>query len=437
MISHDRTFLRNLSNKTYWIDRTIVRRLSAGFSQFSDWAEKVLEVEETRNHQLNQQIVRETRWLREGLTARRKRNTGRIRKLLTLRKEKSEQLKNPTQTELSLKQTIRSGELVLEASAIFKNFVGDDGREAIIVRDFSTIVRRQDRIGLIGKNGVGKTTLLRTLIGDLTPDKGRVRIGQGVEIVYFDQKRETLNELITPWKFLCPGGGDTVEFGGKSLHVISYLRYFLFEEKQAKSPIGALSGGEKNRLLLAYLFCQNHNLLIMDEPTNDLDIETLELLEEVLSEYDGTIIVVSHDRDFLDKIVTSIICMEEDGRITEHVGGFNDYLVQRVATNASIPKPVKKKKSYVTKSYSPKANIKLSYQDERELQKLPAEILNLESEIDDLRQILSDVDLFKRDPKYFVSTTDRLTAATERLNNAENRWLDLELLREQLSTRKT
>ena len=337
LISHDRAFLRKLSNRTYWIERAKVRRNGTGFSDFADWADKVLEDEETENRRMDKKIAEETRWLREGLTARRKRNMGRVRGLLGMRQEKVERMKRQGTVQFTLKETDRSGQLVLEALDISKRYTTDDGRDTVIAEHFSSLVRRRERIGFIGRNGAGKTSLLRMLIGSEKPDSGRVRIGFGVETVYFDQKRESLNPDTTPWATLCPGGGDTIEIGGRPRHVVSYLRDFLFEERQATSPVRTLSGGERNRLLLARLFSQKHNLVVLDEPTNDLDVETLELLEEVLSDYDGTILLVSHDRDFLDRVVTSTVVVDGGGEIQEYVGGYSDYLRQRPEQVAPTP----------------------------------------------------------------------------------------------------
>ena len=437
LISHDRAFLRKLSNRTYWVDRTIVRRHSSGFSDFADWADKVMEDEETEGRRLDKKIAEETRWLREGLTARRKRNMGRVRQLLGMRREKVEKLKRQGSVQFTLKETDRSGQLVLEALDISKRYItdgsGDNAAETVIAERFSTIVRRRDRIGFIGRNGAGKTSLLRMLIGTEAPDQGRVRIGFGVETVYFDQKRESLNPDSTPWAMLCPGGGDTVEIGGRPRHVVSYLRDFLFEERQATSPIRTLSGGERNRLLLARLFSKKHNLVVLDEPTNDLDVETLELLEEVLSEYDGTILLVSHDRDFLDRVVTSTIAVEGDGEIVEYPGGYSDYLSQR--PDPEVPARARRAE---TKPAAPAAararqrQAKLGYKEQRELDRLPDRIAALEAEIAAARETLSDAGLYSRDAKAFTRTSERLAAAAAELEAAEESWLDLEARREAL-----
>ncbi|MDG2286953.1 MAG: ATP-binding cassette domain-containing protein [Alphaproteobacteria bacterium] len=434
LISHDRAFLRKLSNRTYWIDRAKVRRNSTGFSDFADWAEKVLEDEETENRRMDKKIIEETRWLREGLTARRKRNMGRVRQLQGMRQDKGERLKRAGNVQFTLKETERSGQLVLEALDISKRYTTQDERETIICDHFSTLVRRRERIGFIGRNGAGKTSLLRMLIGTEQPDRGRVRIGFGVETVYFDQKRESLNPDTTPWATLCPGGGDTVEIGGRPRHVVSYLRDFLFEERQATSPVKTLSGGERNRLLLARLFSQKHNLVVLDEPTNDLDVETLELLEEVLSEYDGTILLVSHDRDFLDRVVTSTVVVEGGGEIQEYVGGYSDYLRQRpVPLAPELERAARgKSDSQADKTQKKAQPAKLSYKEQRQLDGLLEAIRQLEVEISSLRETFADPGLYSRDPKGFARTSERLAAAAAELEAAEERWLELEARREAL-----
>jgi len=434
LISHDRTFLSKLSNRTYWIDRGEVRRNSEGFAAFPDWADKVLADEEATQRRINKQIAEETRWLREGLTARRKRNMGRVRALLGMRRERAERIKRPGLVNLSVGDAESGGQLVIEANHISKSFPLPDGGEKKIATDFSTIVRRGDRIGLVGANGAGKTTLLKMLIGEEKPDKGRIRVGFGVETVYFDQYREKLDGEATLWSTLCPGGGDTIFVHGKPKHVVSYLRDFLFDERQARAQVKNLSGGERNRLLLAKLFAAPHNLLVLDEPTNDLDIETLDLLQEVLADYDGTIILVSHDRDFLDRVVTQIIAVEGDGRIEEFVGGFSDYAALRrreAPEAASAPKKKDSKPAAQAVKPAP-AKTKLSYKDQRALEMLPGKIEKLGEEIAALEAKLADPDLFTKDPDSFQKTSERLAAAQAELDAAETQWLELEEMREDL-----
>ena len=434
LISHDRTFLSRLSNRTYWIDRGDVRRNSEGFAAFADWADKVLADEEATRHRIDKQIAEETRWLREGLTARRKRNMGRVRTLLGMRRARAERTKRTGLVTLSVGDAETGGQLVIEANHISKSYTQPGGGRKVIAQDFSTIIKRGDRIGLVGANGAGKTTLLKMLIDQEKPDKGRVRVGFGVKAVYFDQYRETLDGEATLWSTLCSGGGDTVFVHGKPKHVVSYLRDFLFEERQARTQVKTLSGGERNRLLLAKLFAAPHNLLVLDEPTNDLDIETLDLLQEVLAEYEGTIILVSHDRDFLDRVVTSIIAVEGDGKIEEFVGGFSDYAAFRKTETevAAAPKKRVARPTAPTAEKPSQPRAKLSYKDQRALDTLPNVIDTLGAEIKTLGNELANPDLFIRDPKRFKLASTRLQAARAELDEAENRWLELEELRESL-----
>jgi ABC transport system ATP-binding/permease protein len=433
IISHDRAFLRRLANRTLWLERGQLHRLNEGIDAFPDWAEKLIADEEVQAHKLNRQIAEETRWLREGLTARRKRNMGRVRGLLDLRRERAERIKRPEGMKIDAGEASRSGSLVMEAIGLSKRFTDERGVEKTVADNVSFTVRRKDRIGIIGPNGAGKTTLLRMLLGQEEPDSGRVKTGFGVETIYFDQKREQLNPADTLWSTLCPGGGDSVEIHGKKKHVVSYLRDFLFADRQATAKVATLSGGERNRLLLAKLFAQSHNLMILDEPTNDLDVETLDLLQEEVSDYDGTVLLVSHDRDFLDRTVTSIIAVEGEGRIREYVGGYQDYLAERRRTEKPAEAAAVKTAKAKPAPEKPRTrSTKMSYKDGRELELLPERIAKLEAEIARLGEELADADLFSRDPKTFQTKSARLVAAQEELAAAEDRWLELEALKEEL-----
>ena len=430
LISHDRTFLSRLTNRTYWIERGRIYRRPSGFPGFTEWADKILADEEGQQHKLNRKIAEETRWLREGLTARRKRNEGRVTRLLALRRNKAERLKRPGLVNLDIGRADSGGALVIEANAISRRFAAPDGGEKIIADQFSLTVRRGDRIGLIGRNGAGKTSLLKMLIGQDKPDRGRVRIGFGVETVYFDQKRESLNPDDTLWSSLCPGGGDTVYVRDRPRHVASYLRDFLFRDRQITAKVKTLSGGERNRLLMAKLFAATHNLLVLDEPTNDLDIETLDLLQDELARYDGTILLVSHDRDFLDRVVTSVVAVEGDGVIDEYAGGYDDYLRQRPAPAAA---PMRRKTPAPKPAAGPKTKAtKLSFKETRELEQLPARLAELEDDMVKLRKLLADPDFFSRDPLNFERATTRLSAAETEHATGEERWLELEMRREAL-----
>lgn len=320
VISHDRRFLTNVSRTTFWLDRGTMRRNNKGFGSFEDWQDQVIEQEIIAQKYLNKKIAEETEWLHKGVTARRKRNMGRLRRLQQLRQERREQIRQVGSVNMDIENTAWRSKLVIESKHLCKAF-----GERIIVNDFSAKIIRGNKIGIVGPNGAGKTTLIKLLTKKLEPDSGFVRIGKNLEEAYFDQNRFSLDPSKTLWQTLCDEG-DHIWVRGSYRHVVAYLKDFLFTPEQAKAPVAALSGGEKNRLMLAKVLAQPSNFLLLDEPTNDLDMDTLDLLQEMLSDYDGTILIVSHDRDFLDKIVTSIIYMKGDGKVEEYVGSYSDLL---------------------------------------------------------------------------------------------------------------
>ncbi len=430
VISHDRRFLETVSRQTLWLDRGLVRRAEFGFAGFPAWQEETEAAEDAELERMDTRLKSELHWLARGVTARRKRNMGRLRALQGLRKERAQrkqsQIDAGRQAKLAAEAGEQSGRLVIEADTVVKRF-GDK----VVADGFSTRIMRGDRVGLIGPNGAGKTTLLRLLTGDLAPDSGTVRLGTNLEPAYFDQRRDRLDPEMSVWDTLTDKRGDNVWVRGRPQHVVGYMKDFLFSEAQARTPVKALSGGERNRLLLAKILARTSNLLILDEPTNDLDMDTLDLLEEVLADYEGTLLVVSHDRDFLDRLVTSVIAVEGDGEVREYVGGYSDYLQQRPRRE----EPKAEARTAAPKVERPKAATKLSYKDQRELDELPTRLDRLAAEIARLEAELADPGLYARDSARFDAAAARLDAAREELERAEERWLELETLREELGAR--
>ena len=428
VISHDRMFLSNVSQTTFWLDRGILRRNNKGFKFFEEWQEQCIDQEIIEQKYLNKKIEEETEWLHKGVTARRKRNMGRLRRLQQLRQERKEQIKQVGSIDLEIQNTEFRSKLVIEAKHVCKSFQGRD-----IVKDFSTRIIKGNKIGIVGPNGAGKTTLIKLLTKRLEPDSGFVRMGKNLEEAYFDQNRITLDPKKTLWKTLC-GEGDHIWVRGHYRHVVAYLKDFLFKPEQAQCPVSALSGGEKNRLMLAVALAKQSNFLVLDEPTNDLDMDTLDLLQEVLMEYDGTILLVSHDRDFLDRVVSSIIYMKGDGTVVEHAGSYSD-LLEKLKS-----KPIKEDKKQVGKvlekvvSESSKKATKLSYNQQRLLDVLPKTIENLTTEIKQIEDELSDANLYTQNPDKFDKLSKRLNEAQTEKDNAENQWLEIQLLKDELDT---
>ena len=429
LISHDRRFLENLSRVTLWLDRGQTKRLDAGFARFEEWRDQMLKTEETELHKLDRRIASETQWLRKGVTARRKRNQGRLRALYDLRDKRQKHRRAEGNIAMAASDAAASGKRVIEAKNISKAF-GD----LSVIQDFSIRIQRGDRVGFVGPNGAGKTTLVNILTGNLKSDTGDVKEGANVEMLTIDQSRESLDPGTTLRDALTGGGGDTVMVGGQARHVVGYMKDFLFAPEQLRTPIERLSGGERGRLMLARALAKPSNLLILDEPTNDLDLETLDLLQELLADYAGTLLLVSHDRDFLDRVVTSTVAYEGVSRWTEYAGGYSDMLVQRgtdlvkaelAPTPSKILKPEKK-------SAAPSTPRKLSYKQSRALETLPSRMEDLQNNISDLETILSQPELYARDPEKFEATTMELASRQSELASAEEEWLELEMLREEI-----
>jgi ATP-binding cassette subfamily F protein uup len=428
LISHDRAFLNALTRATLWIDRGQVRRQEEGFAKFETWRDKVWEDEDMQRHKLDRKIKAEARWAVEGISARRKRNMGRVRALGDLRAERAAQIKRQGAAAMELQAGPKSGRKVIDAKGISKAY---DGK--VILRDFSILVNRGDRVALVGPNGVGKTTLLKMLIGEEAPDSGTVTLGTGIEMAVFDQNRATLDDEASLWENLAgdpemrvSGKADQILVRGQPKHVVGYLKEFLFDERQARAPVRSLSGGEKARLILARIMAKTSNVLVLDEPTNDLDVETLDLLQELIMDYDGTVLLVSHDRDFLDRTVSTTIAMEGDGRATVYAGGWSDYLSQRTEAAAA---PVEKAKP-AARPAEPKPAAKpqkagLSFTEKHRLEALPAEMERLEAEIGKLEGLLSDPELFTREPVKFKKATEALVERQEKLAASEEEWLVL------------
>ena len=426
LISHDRAFLRALTRATLWVDRGQVRRQDKGFEHFEAWRDKVWEDEDMQRHKLNRLIKSESRWAVEGISARRKRNMGRVRALQDLKSERASQIKRQGAAAMELEAGPKSGRKVIEAEGIAKSF----GDKQILNR-FSLTVQRGERVAFVGPNGVGKTTLLKMLLGQETPDEGTVKLGTNLEIAVFDQTRDQLDGDSSLWENLTAdplmgisGKADQVMVRGQPKHVVGYLKEFLFDERQARAPVRSLSGGEKARLLLAKLMARPSNMLVLDEPTNDLDVETLDLLQELLDAYDGTVLLVSHDRDFLDRVATTTVAMEGQGQATAYAGGWSDYLAQR----APVEGPEKVEK---TKASKPKPKVEspeeaLSFKEKHRLEALPDEIDRLEKEIAKLEELMADPELFTREPVKFKKATEALVERQEKLAASEEEWLLLE-----------
>jgi len=443
LISHDRRFLKTLSRTTVWLDRGKARRVELGFGDFEAWRDQQLAEEEVAQHKLDRKIAAEEHWVRYGVTARRKRNVRRMADLQKLRQTRRDYRKAAGRAVIDAAQADKSGALVIEAKNICKAF-GDRK----IVDDFSLRVMRGDRIGIIGANGSGKTTLVGLLTGVLQPESGEVRLGSNIELATLEQGRDSLNPDWTLSEALTGGRGDMVSVGGKSKHVVGYMKDFLFAPEQARTPLRVLSGGERGRLMLARSLAKPSNLLVLDEPTNDLDLETLDVLEEMLADYAGTILLISHDRDFLDRIVHAVIVPEGDGRWQEYAGGYSDMLAQR-DSNAVDGEPPGAKPADIAAAkaktradadapaQAPRARSgkpRLSFRDQQALKTLPGQIADLQAKVRALETCVQDPDFYAGDPKAVAAASQSLAETQAELAGAEEKWLELEILREEIES---
>ena len=425
VISHDRAFLTKVTNATLWLDRGGIHRHDKGYAEFDVWSEQVLAAEESERNRVEQYIKAEARYLHRGVTARRKRNQLRLRKLVDLRTQRRQLLRGDRKAALEAGVGEKSGRIVIDAKNLFKSY-----GERKIVDDFSTRIVRGDRIGFIGPNGAGKTTLLDILIGETEADAGTVKLGANVTIARFDQQRAELDLNATLWETLCPGGGDSLLVHGQPRHVVAYLKDFLFDERQARGPVSSLSGGERNRLLLARNLARPSNVLALDEPTNDLDMDTLDLLEEMLGNYDGTVLLVSHDRDFLDRVVTSVIAVEGDGDIQEYPGGYRDYRNQRAEKENTVS--AGDNKATVKSAARRSKSARLSFKEKHALETLPGVMEALNAKIAKLEKVLADPQLFQRDADAYSEAAGKLDVTRAKIEAAEEEWLMLEIKQEEL-----
>ncbi|HYI43660.1 MAG TPA: ATP-binding cassette domain-containing protein [Sphingomicrobium sp.] len=427
VISHDRTFLRRLTKSCIWLDRGMIRRAEIGFGGFDAWTERVYEEEARAAEKLDAKLAIELRWLERGVTARRRRNQGRLAKLEEMRSQRAAMIGGPGSAKLALaKDDVRS-KTVIDAENVAKSF-GDRP----IIRDFSLRVQRGDRIGIVGPNGAGKSTLLKLLTGEIEPDSGRVALAKTLSGIVIDQQRKLMDPAKRVRDVLA-NGGEWIEVRGIKKHIKGYLKEFLFDPGISDAPIGSLSGGERSRLLLAREFAREANLLVLDEPTNDLDLETLDLLQEVIADYEGTVLLVSHDRDFLDRTVTVTLGLDGSGKVDVVAGGYEDWAKRRSAPRSkSSAKGGGQEKPAAAANTRPQPANKLSYKDQRDLDRLPAEIERIEAEIAKAESALADAGLYTRDPEEFASRTMKLADLRAEKDAAEERWLEVAEMAEKL-----
>ncbi|OCQ22986.1 ABC transporter ATP-binding protein [Pseudoalteromonas luteoviolacea] len=429
-ISHDRAFIRAVATRILDLDRGKLISYPGNYAKYLEQKAHDLKVEETQNALFDKKLAEEEAWIRQGIKARRTRNEGRVRALKALRVERKQRVEQVGKADFNIESAERSGKLVFEA-----NFVNHAFKDKPIVKDFSTLVMRGDRVGLVGPNGIGKTTLLKLLFGKLSADSGKIKQGVNLEVAYFDQYREKLDEEMTVQDNVAEGKQE-VNIGGRSRHVLGYLQDFLFPPARARTPVKALSGGEKNRLLLAKLFLKPSNVLVLDEPTNDLDIETLELLEEIITQYQGTILIVSHDREFIDNTCNSVWAFEGDGVVTEIVGGYSDFEAYRdskLAQQKALEKLDKEKKAApaAKKETNKNKSSKLSYKLKLELESLPSKVEELEAALESQQELVNSPEFFKQDSEVTQQALNQLAELESKLETAFERWEELEALQNQ------
>ncbi|MFA7348789.1 MAG: ATP-binding cassette domain-containing protein [Desulfurivibrionaceae bacterium] len=419
-VTHDRMLLQKIATRIVELDRGRLTSWPGNFATYLQRKQDALDAEASQSHKFDKKLAQEEAWIRQGIKARRTRNEGRVRALVALRQERSERRSQSGKARIQMQDAERSGKLVASLKDVSFCYDG-----APIIKNLSATIMRGDKVGIIGPNGAGKSTLLKLILGQLEPTAGTISLGTRIESCYFDQNREQLDPEKTVAENVTDGG-DTVLVGGQPRHIISYLQDFLFAPDRTRSPVRVLSGGEKNRLLLAKLFTQPFNVLVMDEPTNDLDVETLELLEELLLDYQGTLLLVSHDRAFLNNVVTSTLVFEGEGRVEEYAGGYDDWLLQRVQAPAPAAKPEKSEKKEPPKKAAAK---KLSYKEERELEALPSQLEAMEAKLEELHQQLGDPTLYQKEPSAIPQIQKRLEELEQELKKAYGRWEKLEAVK--------
>ena len=435
IVSHDQNFLKKIGTKTYWLYQNELISREGLYDGFYDWAELHIETRKTQSSKIKQKIKSETKWSIEGISARRKRNMGRVRELEKLTKHyESTKITEKRPMDFSLKKTNDSGSNIIELKNVSFAYNSDLKKE--IISNFNLKIQKKERLGIIGANGSGKTTLIKMIQGLILPSKGKIKTGENINIKYFDQNKETIDPKLTPWRSLSDEG-DHVNFMGQKIHVLSYLKMFLFNEKKSLQSNSSLSGGEKVRLLLAKLFLNDHNFLILDEPTNDLDFYTLNILKDIIKKYDGTVLIISHDRFFLDHTIDKLLVFENDNKITKHEGNFSSYYskyglskVRKIKSTKSVKRNIQKTNKPVNKGPNVK---KLSYKEAYALTVLPKEISKLEDKLNLLEKQLNEENLYHNDFNKFNSIISEITKIKDDLSTKEDNWLKLQILNEEIN----